>query len=63
MEPVGTLGERAAFRRDGVPRDRVGGQRHPRQAPVCAGLKKEQRAKGVGDLETVKVKKESQMEE
>ena len=40
VEPVGTLGERAAFRRDGVPRDRVGGQRHPRQAPACAGLQK-----------------------
>ena len=24
--------------RDGAPRDRVGGQGHPRQAPVCAGL-------------------------
>lgn len=35
---------------------------HDRHLPVL-DYKKEQRAKGVGDLETVKVKKESQMEE
>lgn len=63
MEPVGTLGEREAFRRDGVLRDRVGDKgTHDKHLSVL-DYKKEQRAKGVGDLETVKVKKESQMEE
>ena len=35
---MGALGKGATLRRDGAPRDRVGGQGHPRQAPVCAGL-------------------------
>ena len=63
MEPVGTLGERAAFRRDGVPRDRVGGQRHPRQAPVCAGLQKGAKGERGWRSGNGQVKKESQMEE
>lgn len=39
-EPVDQRRERAACRRDGAARHRVGTERHPRRAPVCAGLQK-----------------------
>ena len=62
MEPVGALGKRATLRRDGAPRDRVGGQgTHDKHLSVL-DYKKEQRAKEVAALETVMVEKESQVE-
>ena len=57
-QPMGALVEGTTLRRDGAPRDRMRGQ----QAPVCVDYKKEQRAKEIAALETVKAEKESQVE-
>jgi len=38
VEPVDALREGTTLQPDGAPRDRTGGQGHPRQALICAGL-------------------------
>lgn len=55
---MGALVEGTTLRRDGAPRDRVGGQ----QAPVCVGLQEGAEGERNRRPETVKAEKQSQVE-